>query len=139
MGALNIIIKSSTEGQLLNHPKYFESFLISRASQVVLVVKNNNKNLTASAGDLTDNGLIPRLGRSLEKEMATHSSILAWRNPWTEEPCGLRSIGFRRVRHGWSDLGWKDRCLNILGWGQNLFSVNDLRAKMWLVNICLNL
>ena len=36
---------------------------------------------------------------SLEKEMATHSSILAWRIPWTEEPGGLKSIGLQRVRH----------------------------------------
>ena len=35
----------------------------------------------------------------LEKEMATHSSILAWRIPWTEEPGGLQSIGLRRVGH----------------------------------------
>ena len=35
----------------------------------------------------------------LEKEMATHSSILAWEIPWTEEPHGLRSIGLQRVRH----------------------------------------
>ena len=35
----------------------------------------------------------------LEKEMATHSSILAWRSPWTEEPGGLQSMGLRRVRH----------------------------------------
>ena len=35
----------------------------------------------------------------LEKEMATHSSILAWRIPWTEEPGGLRSMGLQRVRH----------------------------------------
>jgi len=41
------------------------------------------KNLPADAGDV---GLIPDLGRSLEKEMATHSSILAWEIPWTEEP-----------------------------------------------------
>ena len=34
---------------------------------------------------------------SLEKEMATHSSILAWRNPWTEEPGRLQSIGLQRV------------------------------------------
>ena len=32
--------------------------------------------------------------------MATHSSILAWRIPWTEEPGGLRSMGSQRVRHG---------------------------------------
>ena len=34
----------------------------------------------------------------LEKEMATHSSVLAWRIPWTEEPGGLLSIGSHRVR-----------------------------------------
>ena len=34
---------------------------------------------------------------SLEKEMATHSSILAWRIPWTEEPGGLQSMGSQRV------------------------------------------
>ena len=38
------------------------------------------------------------------KEMATHSSILAWRIPGTEEPGGLLSMGFHRVRHDWSDL-----------------------------------
>ena len=36
----------------------------------------------------------------LEKEMATHSIILAWRIPWTEEPGGLQSMGLQRVGHG---------------------------------------
>ena len=36
---------------------------------------------------------------SLEKEMATHSSILPWKTPWTEEPSRLQSIGSQRVRH----------------------------------------
>ena len=40
----------------------------------------------------------------LEKEMATHSSVLAWRIPETEEPGGLPSIGLHRVGHDWSDL-----------------------------------
>ena len=35
----------------------------------------------------------------LENEMATHSSILAWRIPWTEEPGELQSMGLQRVRH----------------------------------------
>ena len=35
----------------------------------------------------------------LEKGMATHSSIFAWRIPWTEEPCGLQSMGLQRVGH----------------------------------------
>ena len=37
---------------------------------------------------------------SLEKGMATHSSILAWRIPWTEKPVGLQSTGSQRVGHG---------------------------------------
>ena len=41
---------------------------------------------------------------SLEKEMATHSSVLAWRIPGTGEPVGLLSVGSHRVRHDWSDL-----------------------------------
>ena len=41
---------------------------------------------------------------ALEKDMATHSSVLAWRNPGTEEPGGLPSMGSRRVGHDWSDL-----------------------------------
>jgi len=36
--------------------------------------------------------------------MATHSSILAWRIPWTEKPGGLRSMGLQRVGHNWNDL-----------------------------------
>ena len=40
----------------------------------------------------------------LEKEMAAHSSVLAWRIPGTEEPGGLPSMGSHRVGHDWSDL-----------------------------------
>jgi len=46
----------------------------------------------------------------VEKEMATHSSILAWRILWTEEPGGLLSMGSHRVRHDWSDLA----CMHAL-------------------------
>ena len=62
------------------------------ASQVVLVVKN----LPASAEDAGDAGLTPGSGRSLEKEMTTHSSVLAWEIPWTEEPGGLQLIGLKK-------------------------------------------
>ena len=60
-------------------------------SQVVLVVKNP----PANAGDIRD------LGQEdpLEKRMATHSSILAWRNPWTGEPGGRQPKELKRVRH----------------------------------------
>ena len=53
----------------------------------------STKSSTFNARDL---GSIPGLGRSLEKGMATHSSILAWRIPWTEEPGGLQSTGSQR-------------------------------------------
>ena len=53
-----------------------------------------NKRSACNAGDL---GLIPGLGRSSEKEMATHSSILAWEIPWTEEPGGLQSRGSKEL------------------------------------------
>ena len=54
------------------------------------------KNLPAMQENL---GLIPGSGRSQEKRMAMHSSILAWRIPWTEEPGGLQSMGPHRVGH----------------------------------------
>ena len=50
--------------------------------------------------------LVESLGQEdpLEKEMATHFSIHAWRIPWTEEPGGLLSMGSKRVGHDCSDL-----------------------------------
>ena len=46
---------------------------------------------------------VQSLGREdLEKEMATHSNILAWKIPWMEEPGGLQSMGWQRVRHDWA-------------------------------------
>ena len=49
---------------------------------------------------------VQSLGREdpLEDGMATHSSMLAWRIPWTEEPGRLQSIASQRVEHGWNDL-----------------------------------
>ena len=45
-------------------------------------------------------GFDPLFGKiPLEKEMATHSSILAWRIPWIEEPGGLQPLGSQRVQH----------------------------------------
>ena len=45
----------------------------------------------------------------LEEGMATHSSILAWRIPWTEEPGGLQSMGSQRVGHDWAtELNWTE-------------------------------
>ena len=56
------------------------------------------KNPSTNAGDTS---LIPGLGRSLEKEMATHSSILACEMPRTQEPGGLQSMGSQK---SWTQL-----------------------------------
>ena len=53
----------------------------------------------ANAGDIRDASLIPGSGRSLKEGTAAHSSILAWRIPWTEEPGGLVVHESRRVGH----------------------------------------
>ena len=77
------------------------------------------KNQPANAGDL---GLIPGLGDPLEKEMATHSSTLAWEIPWTEEPGRLQPMGSQRIRY---DLVTKQQ---QLGPFLNV-CVNNERAK----------
>ena len=56
----------------------------------------------ASAGDAGDTGSIPGREDPLQKEMTTHSSILAWRIPWTEKPDGLLSMESQRVGHDYS-------------------------------------
>ena len=71
------------------------------------------KNLPTRAGDLC---LIPGLGRSPGEEMATHSSILAWRISWTEEPCGLMSIGSQKSQTWLSDWAHTRTLVNIQVW-----------------------
>ena len=56
----------------------------------------DGKEATCDAGDL---GSIPGWGRSPGGGNGTHSSVLAWRIPWTEEPDGLQFMGLQRVRH----------------------------------------
>ena len=65
----------------------------------MLVVKNPS----ASAGDIRDSCSIPGPEDPLEEGTATHSSILAWRVPWTE-PGGLQPMGSQRVKQDWSSL-----------------------------------
>ena len=57
---------------------------------------SDGKESAYNEGDL---GSIPGLGRSPGGATATHSSILAWRVSWTEEPGGLQFMGSQRVRH----------------------------------------
>jgi len=71
-------------------------FAFPYSSQVALVIKN----LPAKAGDIKRPGVRSPGGEDPREEgMATHSSILAWRIPWTEEPGGLQSMGSHRVQH----------------------------------------
>ena len=63
---------------------------------------------------------------ALEKEMATHSSVLAWRIPGTGEPGGLPSMGSHRVGHDWSDLAAAAAYLHV-----------DLYIHCWSYSLCL--
>ena len=56
------------------------------------------KDPCGEAGGWKENSYAP-LAPALEKEMATHSNILAWRIPWTEEPGRLQSMGLQIIRH----------------------------------------
>ena len=66
---------------------------------MALVVKTNKQktNPPANAGETM--GFTPGLGRSPGGGHGNHSSFLAWRIPWTEEPGGIQSIGSQRVRY----------------------------------------
>ena len=88
--ALNILSATAFSYNLLTllHCTYFYSQGFPSSSDC--------KAYASNAGDL---GSIPGLGRSPGEGMATHSSTLAWRIPWIEEPGGLQSIGSRRVGH----------------------------------------
>ena len=77
--------------------------MVSSPSHIYLVTGGTVvKNPLASAEDARHPGLIPGSGDPLEEGMATHSSILSWRTPWTEEPGGLQSMGSQRVGHNWA-------------------------------------
>jgi len=104
----------------------------------------DGKESSCNVGDL---GSIPGLGRSLEEGLTAHSTVLAWRIPWTEELGELQSVESQRVRHDWatkhtncsgswefSGLSWVVLLLcamlagvahpvafsRVLSWGQNI-------------------
>ena len=62
-------------------------------------VQSTDQNLPVNAGGVEDTGSNLGSERSLEEEIATRSSLLAWRIPWTKEPGGLQSIRSHRVGH----------------------------------------
>ena len=65
----------------------------------IKIARRNISDGKESACNAGDPGLIPGSERSSGEGMATHSSILAWRIPWTEETGGLQSTGSQRVGH----------------------------------------
>ena len=83
-------------------PFFFFSVTIRLCTPPGLARWLNVKNLPPSAGDTGDMSSIPGLGWSPGNEMATHSSILALKIPWTEEPDRLQSMGFQRLRCYWT-------------------------------------
>ena len=105
----------------------------------MLVVKNP----PANTGDIRDDrntGLIPGSPGPLEEGMATHSSILSRRIPWTEEPGRLQSIGSQRVGNNWSVLApthmirrWKLSSFHCLDYrcSRNLLKVLELVNQIW--------
>ena len=80
---------------------------------------------------------------ALEKEMATHSSILAWRIPGTEEPGGLQSMGSHRVGHDWCDLAAAAAAVlygsnSIVSFMDNSWPYHVIPKKHKLQNIALS-
>ena len=74
---------------------------------------------------------VPSLGwiNPFEKGMTTHSSILAWRIPWTEEPGGLQSMGSQRVRHNLSTERTGTQLISIKAKIKSLGSPLYLRSE----------
>ena len=76
----------------------------------------------------------------LEKEMATHSSTLAWRIPWMQEPGGLQAMGLQRVGHHWATslvvlVFYLVKCHNHLFW---TFASISILYTCFLIFLCLS-
>ena len=85
-------------------PEESEDIVTLRVSQMAVVLKN----MPANAGGIKDQ--VWSLGREgpLEEGMATHSSIVDWRIPWTEKPEGLQSMGSQRDK---TEVTWHARVI----------------------------
>ena len=104
---------------------YLTASLVSWASLVVQMVKNLPTMWETH---------VQSLGKKdpLEKGMATHSSILACRIPWTEEPGGLQPMRWQRVRHDWSDLAVYKLGFPSGSVAKNLTSIQELqKTRVW--------
>ena len=126
-------IQESTQGLLhcrrfLYQLCYHRSPAIEQASKLDYIQGilggSDSKESTWDAGDPYS---IPGSGRSPGVEMATHSSILAWRIPWTEEPGGLQSMGSQRVGDDWTwlDMTEDDWMANTFSFFQYIYILLD--------------
>ena len=88
-----------TRVQFLGREGLLEKGIATHSSILMFLGFPGGSDGKASACNAGDPGSIPGSGRSLEKEMAIHSSTLAWKIPWTEEPDRLQSMGSQRVGH----------------------------------------
>ena len=110
-GSLSIHISSSFThshralSEVATHtpPPAPASLLLAAFTTFTIIYKHLNfpggSDGNESASNARDPGMIPGSEDPLENEMVTHSSILAWRIPWTEEPGRLQSMGSQRVGH----------------------------------------
>ena len=71
----------------------------------------------------------------LEEEIATHSNILAWKIPWTEEPGGLQFIGSERVRHNWVSTYKQQKYLQTCGPFEVQQNATSVVSSGWLQNM----
>ena len=98
--AVHGVAKSRKQLRLTKYSTNEEMLLVNKG----FPGSSAGKESACNAGDL---GSIPGLEDLLEKGTATHSSILAWRIPRTEEPGRLQSMGLQRVRHDWATFTWR--------------------------------
>ena len=75
----------------------------------------------------------------LKEGMATHSSILAWRIPWTEEPGELQSIGLQRVRHNLANKQQQQQRFRCGGGGAHLIIfLESMKTRWWMIMYYVN-
>ena len=79
--------------------KYYLIIILSYSTNLFLLNLLTPQNYLNKHQTLKNSTYFLNKKKVLEKEMATHSSVLAWRIPWTEEPGRLQSIGLQRVNH----------------------------------------
>ena len=148
-----IKLNKITEKNYISCPSriYFRYLKPSQLSKINIpitsVIFPDGSNGKASAYNAGDLGSIPGLRGSLEKEVATHSSTLAWKIPWTEERGRLQSMGSQRVWHNWATLlcfhiNWLKMKNHVIipidmkSSGENLIAIHDksnweTRSSTW--------